>query len=97
MGGGTNGSVLVALPDELLLHVQLLLAQHPGKGFLGLRAGQTCLIEVLTAQRNGLVQIPLQQAHVPGELCVAGAALLPPGPEADAGHAVAQPGGALGL
>ena len=28
---------------------------------------------------------------------MAGAALLPPGPEADAGRAVAQPGGALGL
>ena len=97
MGGGTHGSVLIALPDELLLHIQLLLAQHPGKGFLGLGAGQAGLVEVLTAQRNGLVQIPLQQAHVPGELCVAGAALLPPGPEADAGHAVAQPGGALGL
>ena len=97
MGGGTHGSVLVALLDELLFHAQLLLAQHPGKGLLGLGAGQAGLVEVLTAQRNGLVQIPLQQAHVPSELCVAGAALLPPGPEADAGHAVAQPGSALGL
>ena len=90
MGGRPHNGVLVALLDELLLHIQLLLAQHPGKGFLGLGAGQAGLVEVLTSQRNGLVQIPLQQAHVPGELCVAGAALLPPGPSVSGGEPLLQ-------
>ena len=94
---GAHGGVLVAHLEELLLHVQLLLAQHTGEGRFGLCAGQPGLIQPLAAEFHSLFQTALQQAHVQGELCVAGVPRLPPGPEADAGLAVAQPGAAQGV
>ena len=94
---GADGRIAVALLDELLFHVQLLLAQHPGISGLGAWPGQPGLVQPLAAQLHGLFQAPLQQAHAQGQLGVAGAARLPSGPDAQGHAAVAQPGAAQGV
>ena len=95
--GGADQRILVAHLDELLFDVQLFLIQHPLKGFLGLGAGQFRLIQPLAAQLNGLFETAFQQTHVQRQLGMAGVSLLPSGPEADTGTAVAQPCAAQGV
>ena len=97
MGAGAGGRVGVALLDELLFHVQLLLAQHPGKGCFGRRAGEPGVIQPLAAQLHGLFQTAFQQAQAQAQLCVAGCTLLPAGPDIQLHAAVAQPGAAQGV
>ena len=63
MRSGADSGIGVALLDELLLHVQLLLAQHPGKGCFRRRTGQSGVIQPLAAQLHGLVQTAFQQAQ----------------------------------
>ena len=97
MAHGADHRILVAHLDELLFHVQLLLAQHAGKRRLSLFAGQLGLVQEFPAQLDGLFKAALQQAHAQHQLCVAGGSLLPPGPERDARRAVAQPRAAQGV
>ena len=91
VGTGAGGRVYVALLDELLFHVQLLLAQHPGKGSFCRRTGEDGVIQPLAAQLHCLIQTAFQKAQAQAQFCVAGCALLTAGPDVQLHAAVAQP------
>ena len=97
VGTGAGGCVYIALLDELLFHVQLLLAQHPGKGSFCRRTGENGVIQPLAAQLHSLIQTAFQKAQAQAQLCVAGCALLTAGPDVQLHAAVAQPCAAQGV
>ena len=97
MGAGAGGGKLIALLDKQLLHAQFQLADHPGIGCFGGSAGKDGIVQPLAADLHRLFQAALQQAQAEGQFRVAGAALLPPGPEVQLGAAVAQPCAAQGV
>ena len=87
-----HGGEGVALPQELLLHEQLLLACHPLHSSFGLRAAELCLIQPLTAQLHSLFEAAFQHTHPHDELCVAGPAFLPSRPAVHPRTTASQPG-----
>ena len=87
-----HGGEGVALPQELLLHEQLLLACHPLHSSFGLRAAELCLIQPLTAQLHSLFEAAFQHTHPYDELCVAGPAFLPSRPAVHPRTTASQPG-----
>ena len=91
VGTGAGGCVYIALLDELLFHVQLLLAQHPCKSSFCRRAGKDGIIQPFAAQLHSLFQTAFQQAQAQAQLGMAGCTLLPPSPDVQLGAAVAQP------
>ena len=91
VGRRTHRRKGMALPQESLLHHQLLLADHPlHRGFC-LRAGEFRFIQPLAAQLHSLFEAAFQQAHPGHQLCMDRSARLAAGPAVHPCAAAAQP------